>query len=243
MEAPDAGRGPDVTALAHRARQVPLAVPFIGYVFAFVLGGVAVNVAWQLGAVEDGFGALIAGMLGLWLGMLVAVAFAARITSREVVEATVRLSFRRRDLFIGLPVGVVAQLVVLPLLYLPLRALFDLDVDEAARDTTDLAVGWRVPILVVALVFAAPLVEEIFFRGLLQGTLVERLEKRTGVVVAAVVFAAIHFQIVQFPGLLVAGLTFGVLAARYDRLGPAVWAHVGFNAATVFVLLVLDGAA
>lgn len=208
----------------------------IGYLVSFVLGGIAVNVAWGLGAVKDGFGALIAGMIGLWVGMLASVAWAARVHADGAFRDYVGLRFRRRDV-IGLPIGITVQIVALPLLYWPLRVFGDLDVDGAARETTELAVGWRIPLLVFALVVGAPLIEEIFFRGLLQGALVQRFGVHVGVVASAVVFASIHFQLVQFPGLLVAGFTFAILAARAGRLGPAVWAHVGFNATTVVVLL------
>lgn len=222
-------------------RPTRLAHPLVGYLFASVLAVIAVNIAWQLGATEGSFATLIAGMFGLWIGMLAAVGWSARTAGAPSAAPYVGLRFRPRDAMVGLPVGVLAQLVVIPLIYLPLRALGDLDVESAARETTDLAVGWRVPVLVLALAVIAPLVEEIFFRGLLQGTLVNRFGRTAGVLLAAVVFASIHFQLVQFPGLLVAGLTFGALAARYDRLGPAVWAHIGFNAATVVLLLVFDG--
>ena len=44
-------------------------------------------------------------------------------------------------------------------------------------------------------------------------------------------------QPLQFPGLFVAGLLFGALAWRAGRLGPAIFAHVGFNTVAAIVLL------
>jgi membrane protease YdiL (CAAX protease family) len=49
-----------------------------------------------------------------------------------------------------------------------------------------------------------------------------------------------HLQPLQFPALLVFGVILGVLTVRYGRLGPALWAHVGFNATTLASLLLLD---
>ena len=63
----------------------------------------------------------------------------------------------------------------------------------------------------------------------------------SGVVVAAVVssviFAASHFQLIQFPGLLVFGLVAVAAFHRTGRLATAIWAHVGFNLTTVVLLL------
>ena len=52
----------------------------------------------------------------------------------------------------------------------------------------------------------------------------------------ALIFAGIHFELLLLPGLFVAGLLFGYLAQRSGRLGPAIFAHVGFNAATIVAL-------
>ncbi len=46
-----------------------------------------------------------------------------------------------------------------------------------------------------------------------------------------------HLQLLQLPGLVLAGAVFGVLAHRSGRLGPAIAAHVAFNMVTVVALL------
>ncbi len=50
-------------------------------------------------------------------------------------------------------------------------------------------------------------------------------------------FGLVHFQLLQLPGLIVAGILFGILAHRAGRLGPAIAAHVTFNMVTVVALL------
>ena len=54
--------------------------------------------------------------------------------------------------------------------------------------------------------------------------------------ISSAVFAAIHFQPLQFPGLMVFGLVAGTLVARTGRAGPAVWAHIGFNSTAALSL-------
>ena len=46
-----------------------------------------------------------------------------------------------------------------------------------------------------------------------------------------------HLQPLQFPALLAFGVILGVLAWRTGRLGPALWAHVGFNVVAAAGLL------
>ena len=46
-----------------------------------------------------------------------------------------------------------------------------------------------------------------------------------------------HFQVVQFAGLFVFGAVAAVLFERTGRLATPIFAHVGFNAVTVVVLL------
>jgi membrane protease YdiL (CAAX protease family) len=113
------------------------------------------------------------------------------------------------------------------------------DITEPAREMTDRADDpLGVILLVVILGLGAPIVEEIFYRGLLQRSLVRRIGQPLGVGVSALVFAASHLQPLQFPALLLFGIVLGVLAERYGRLGPAIAAHMVFNLTAVVSLLV-----
>ena len=87
----------------------------------------------------------------------------------------------------------------------------------------------------------APLAEEVFFRGMLQRTLARSWPAWAAMLATALLFAASHFQGVQFPALAAFGLVLSVLAHRTGRLGLCTWAHVGFNATTVALLLAERG--
>ena len=54
---------------------------------------------------------------------------------------------------------------------------------------------------------------------------------------AAAFFAATHLQPLQFPALLLFGVILGFMAWRSGRIGPAIWAHVGFNVVAAAGLL------
>ena len=64
-------------------------------------------------------------------------------------------------------------------------------------------------------------------------TMGEVFNDSLSIVITAVLFALVHFQALQLPGLILFGLVAGYLANRYGRLGPAIFAHVGFNGAAV----------
>ncbi len=171
----------------------------------------------------------------VWATQLATVATAVWARGRSWRQ-DLGLRIRLMDLPVGLLCGVGAQFAI-GVLYRLLEPWIDLNVERPAEQLIAKGQG---PLAVVAMMalwaFAAPLVEELLFRGLLQGGLSSLLPGPAAVVVSAAVFAGLHFQLVQLPGLFLAGLVFGGLAHRYGRLGPAIVAHTCFNATTVAVL-------
>lgn len=144
------------------------------------------------------------------------------------------LRFRVVDL-VGVPIGVLSQLVALRLVYWPLErgwpeTFSRTRVERNARDLYDRAHGGWLVGLVVIIVIGAPIVEELVYRGLLQGAVLRRLHDAVAVVAVAAFFALIHFRWVEFPGLFVFGLVLGVCALRTGRLGLSIVTHMAFNA-------------
>lgn len=176
----------------------------------------------------------------LWLGLLGAPVLAARTKGNGVVE-DFGLRFRLIDVPVGLVIGVVSQLVLVPIVSLPWIALLgkDLDdLDDSARELADKATDpLGVALLFVIVVLGAPVVEELFFRGLLQRSLLRRVAPVLAVAISALVFGVTHFQLLQFPALVAFGAILGFLALRTGRLGPSIVAHMAFNAVTVIALV------
>ena len=180
--------------------------------------------------------------VGLWLGLL-GVPLVATTRKGNGVVQDLGLRARWPDLWQGGIIGVLVQFPLLPLLYAPILFLLDkssTDLEGPARSLTDRADGPLGVILLVLIVgVGAPIIEEIFYRGLLQRSLIKRgLPVAASIAVTSVIFGLSHFQLLQFPGLALAGAVFSVLAQRAGRLGPAIAAHVGFNMVTVVTLLV-----
>jgi hypothetical protein len=95
---------------------------------------------------------------------------------------------------------------------------------------SDSAEGIWVLVLAVVVVLGAPFVEELMFRGLLQGAFVRRINGVAAVLVVAAWFALIHFRPVEFPGLFAFGLVLGACALLTGRIGMSIAAHLAFNA-------------
>ncbi|MEM7339375.1 MAG: CPBP family intramembrane glutamic endopeptidase [Actinomycetota bacterium] len=141
------------------------------------------------------------------------------------------------DVPIGLAAGVGTQLVLVPLLYLPLNALFDLDSGESARSLIERVDGpLDVALLTLSAAIMAPLVEELFFRGLFLRSLGAVMPAWGAVVVSSVVFALVHVTPAVLPGLFLFGVVAALLVYRTGRLGSAWVMHVAFNATTLISL-------
>jgi membrane protease YdiL (CAAX protease family) len=98
--------------------------------------------------------------------------------------------------------------------------------------------------LVITAVIAAPVVEEMVFRGVVMRGLHSRLPIVAVVVVQGLLFGAAHIDPVRGVGniglmlvLAGVGIAFGVAVALLGRIGPSMVAHALFNAAVLLVVL------
>lgn len=215
----------------------------IAFVLTWFAAGFASSIAILIGGDADPQPIPVLG-ISLVVGWTVFLA-GTWMTSRSIGTGhpidDFALTARPIDL-IGMPIGIVAQLVLIPALYLPLRELWpdtfdDAALSETAEELVDRADGAMIVVLFLLVVFGAPIVEEIVYRGLLQRPLLRYFPPWMVVTGVALVFALVHFRPVEYPGLFVAGLVFGLLAWRTGRVGAAVAAHVGFNATGLVLAL------
>jgi len=222
--------------------QISIRDAAIAYVAAWLVGNLAAGSVLAASGydtvAEAGPGWLVAISVAQWLPFLIALFLLGRRCGIGEPFTDYGLSFRPIDL-IGIPIGIATQMVLIPLLYRPLESIwpdtFGSDqIEERARDLWDSASGSGVALLIYVVVIGAPLVEELVYRGLLQGALGRRLRQWHGwlsVAVVAALFALIHFSPVEYPGLFVIGLVLGACALCTGRLGMGVLAHAAFNAA------------
>ena len=176
--------------------------------------------------------------LPLWVGFLGGPLYAVWRKGTSLKE-DFGLSMKWIDVPFGLAIGAFAQLVVVWAIY-KLLFLFtgDQDVSATARAITDRATSpWAVAFIVVVVGFGSPIFEELFFRGLSQRSIINRCGPNLGLILSAAFFAIVHGNLLLFPALFAFGLILGWLAHHYGRLGPSMWAHIGFNMVTVIALV------
>lgn len=110
--------------------------------------------------------------------------------------------------------------------------------EEAAMRSTEIMLqGEGLSTLLInlfLLAFVPALGEEIFFRGLIQGMIYKYSKnKHIAVIVAAILFSAIHFQFYGFVPRVLLGAFFGYLVILTNSIWPAVWAHFLNNSIAV----------
>lgn len=92
--------------------------------------------------------------------------------------------------------------------------------------------------VVLLLTIGAPLGEELFFRGLLLSLWKDRYGAKKAVFFSALTFALLHFYVLQFIPVLVAGVLLGILFVHSKNIVVSIIAHSTVNSLVlVFWLL------
>jgi membrane protease YdiL (CAAX protease family) len=222
-------------------RGVGLAVA--GYVFGVGLSLAVIAIYAATGHPGGKAAELVASEIGLWFGLLGAVVLVSRRRGTGSLRRDFGLKFRPIDIGLGLAASLVGH-VLAGFAVLPVSFLFRHVSHPSQSVIDDLAhgvLGWTVLILVVCV--GAPIIEELFFRGLVQVRLIGRWGPVRGITVTAVLFGAAHLIAWQGPvtfaygvSVFAGGLVLG--AARYysGRLGTSISGHMFFNAQAMLAL-------
>jgi membrane protease YdiL (CAAX protease family) len=230
----------DVEDLRERAPRWGLGDAAVGLLVGWVATAVVVGLWVSAGGHEPtdtSLGALAAGEAALWLGLLGAPIVASKRKGAGSLREDFGFSFRWTDPLVGLPLGVLCQLLLVPLIYLPLQQFISKhDLEEPVRRVTDSAHGGGYIALTIVVVVGAPVVEELFFRGLVLRSLQRRFGDAWSVIGSAILFGLAHFEVLQLPALVALGVILGVLAVNTKRLGPSIFTHAGFNLVTMIAL-------
>lgn len=215
----------------------------VAQIFAVIVGGLIVGAAGYSTTKVDSWPLWLVAVtqVPLWVGLVGAPVYAARVKGNGV-RIDFGLKARLVDVPVGAVVGLASQLLLVPAvswLWVVMLRKHLSDLDEVAKHLTDKAhhsVSGAV-LLVLIVVIAAPIVEELFYRGLLLRSLERRVGNGWAVVWCGLIFGASHFELLQLPALAVFGMVLALLAQRSGRLGPSIFAHMAFNGVTVFALL------
>jgi uncharacterized protein len=193
---------------------------------------------------------VVSTLLGLWIGFIGAPWLASRTQGTRNFVRDLGLRFRWWDL-LGIAIGVGGQILV-GIMYAP----FQHDIhnfNAPSQRLTGASHGAGFVVIAIATVIFAPMMEELFFRGLLLKGLVRVLTPlraagaaRTAGVVAAVIidgllFGLAHGELVQLAGLATFGVILSIVSYRTGRLGMNMVAHGSFNLVAIVAIATQSG--
>ncbi|MEY3634487.1 MAG: hypothetical protein RLZZ61_897 [Pseudomonadota bacterium] len=92
----------------------------------------------------------------------------------------------------------------------------------------------------VAIAIAAPVVEELLFRGFLQNALTKYVPIWGAILLSSFLFALVHLQPYAIPGLMSLSIAFGYLYHRTGSLRTNIILHMANNAFALVVTQVLN---
>ena len=242
VESPEPAEPADAAPRSPRWGLGDAALAFLfGMLFAIVVDGLYIAVS----GAEDGLGHTIATLVGLWVGLAGIPCLASRRKGSGSLAEDFGLRLERRDIGIGVLAGILSQFVLVNLVVVLFRLVGpEVNIGRQARNLTNDAEGVMLAVLAPFLILGAPLVEELFFRGLLQRSIARRLGPVVAVAGSAVAFGLVHLQpdltgwsqLALTSALASFGIVLGVLAQRTGRLGPSLVAHATFNTVTLVAL-------
>lgn len=113
------------------------------------------------------------------------------------------------------------------------------DLPNSMQETFEMMM--RHPLGIIAIVIMAPIVEELLFRGAIEGHLLRKWKHPAGAIVfSSLVFGLVHGNWVQAPFAFVIGLALGWMYYRTGSLLPGILMHFVNNSTAVLGFLITD---
>ena len=180
--------------------------------------------------------------VGQAAGTLAVVVWLSRQRGSGSLAADVGLVVRAGDWW-GVPAGMGLQIVI-ALVTAPFIIWIFGD-DPPSQEVSNVTGASETLIeqlfIIAAVAVAAPIVEEVVFRGMLLSTLVRSMGNWPAILVSAAVFSLVHLvdpnAIAVVPGLFLLGIVLGWVALRRGDLSLAISLHSGINLLAVISLL------
>lgn len=189
------------------------------------------------------------------VALVLAVQLVFTLSALYAVGRTRRRDFQRLAFVVeardGLMLVVGAGLqVLLALVFVPLAVLVELEAEPQSlvSEITQASATWQRMALFLLVGLLGPILEEVMFRGMLIDALAARFKTKGVVVGSSAAFAMFHVtgvstaqplesMVVLVPQLFLFGAVLAYLRIARKRLGPAIFAHAGFNLLSLSVLL------
>ena len=227
-------------SVEHKSKRSPLSIflLWIGCYLAAIVLTVVVTSSAVSGsnntATENPTTFVVAlSALGLWLPFVFMLRWVARRAGTDF-RTYFGLRFAKID-WLGIPLGVFCQVVLMNVVNWPLNKwwpeTFNPErIETRARDLVDNAQGAWFIVLFVVVVIGAPFVEELVYRGFIQGGLQTRIGSTWALIITSAWFAVVHMEPIEFPGLFAFAIVLGLCYRRTQRVGLSIVTHLAFNA-------------
>ena len=116
-----------------------------------------------------------------------------------------------------------------------------LGIEAGSENTANLVdVAKVAPIMIITIAIFGPILEEIIFRRVIFGSLVQAQGFWISAVISGVVFAAVHFDFTHILLYTVCGLIFAYIYHRTKRLLASIVSHILLNTFVLTVNLNID---
>lgn len=121
------------------------------------------------------------------------------------------------------------------------------EISKEFQNASDAFYGSNIWMELLGSAIVTPLLEELLHRGIVYKRLRHMMELWSSVLVSALIFAALHFNIVQFLYAFLLGIALALFVEKTGRIYPAVIAHMVANGIAVirtetgFLMGTVDG--
>ncbi|MCQ2380296.1 MAG: CPBP family intramembrane metalloprotease [Victivallaceae bacterium] len=188
-----------------------------------------------MGAVLSCFG-IVGAAAGVFLILLILRLFSYGSGLEPILS---REPLSKRIVWTSLLAGVILA-AVLPFVTLSWRHLLDiLEVhapNQMIAENIVSSSGWNLVLMLVSSILVAPVMEELLFRRLVYGLLLDKCGPLPALVVSSMVFSAIHGSLTAAPALVVVGALLVVWYRRKGNILAPMLMHASYNAVTVVML-------
>lgn len=103
------------------------------------------------------------------------------------------------------------------------------------QQAVDIILGENLILQFLSLALIGPVLEEIIFRGIVLKRLSKMMKLPAAVILQALIFGVIHFNITQGIYAFFLGIIIGVIYIWFDSIWAAIAVHVFFNATSVMI--------
>jgi membrane protease YdiL (CAAX protease family) len=202
---------------------------------AFLVASIAVSIPVLLLTKSKGILGIV-GLLGSWTGMVGYLWFVSRKKGLGTFRDDFGFRFQWIDPLLGFGMGLFT-IFLAGIVGNVVAKIFESErgsnVDQIFDDKSSAAI---VVITAILAAVGAPIVEELFFRGLTLRSIERRLGPTAGIIGSAAVFGLLHFNggslgsaLSLVSAITIFGLVFAFLTRWQGRLGPSIFAHMTIN--------------